>query len=305
MKFTKMHGLGNDYIYVDLFQEHVPDAPRLARAVSDRHFGIGSDGLILVGPPSEQEADLRMRIFNADGSEAAMCGNGIRCVARFAVERGLCVSNPLRVQTGNGVLGVTWRRTTDGAFHASVHMGTPRFACGDIPACVPGVPAHQSMLSYSLPENFWKDLQGPHDWMAESGVESTLSLVNVGNAHAVAWCADVAKIPLETIGPRLERYSWFPDRINVHVAQVIGPSAIRMRTWERGSGITLACGTGASAVGVAAMAQQRVRGPLVVHLPGGALDIAWDGEGHTVVMSGPATLVGEGTLAPHLAAEAG
>ena len=158
VRATKMHGLGNDYIYVDAFQQRVADPARLARAVSDRHTGVGSDGLILIGPATEPGAHLRMRIFNADGSEAQMCGNGIRCVARYAVERGLSAANPLQVQTGRGTLSIAWRGGA--AFEASVQMGAPRFACGEVPAQVPGVSAAAEVLAWPLPEAFWQGCEG-------------------------------------------------------------------------------------------------------------------------------------------------
>lgn len=303
VRATKMHGLGNDYVYVDAFRQPVADPARLARAVSDRHMGVGSDGLILIGPATEPGAHLRMRIFNADGSEAQMCGNGIRCVARYAVERGLSASNPLQVQTGRGTLSIAWR--AGAAFEASVQMGAPRFTCGEVPARVPGVPESTELLGWRMPEAFWEGCEGSREWMQACGLEGTLSLVNMGNPHAVLWCRDVRAVPLERVGPFIERHAWFPERINAHFAAVESPGTIRMRTWERGSGITLACGTGASAVGAAGIREQRVRGPMQVHLPGGPLRIEWAGGDASVVMTGPATFVADLELAADLAAEAG
>ena len=303
MRFVKMHGLGNDYIYIDVGRERVADAPRLARAVSDRHTGVGSDGLILMGPPDATVAHVRMRIFNADGSEAEMCGNGIRCVVRYAAERGLSRANPMRVQTGRGVLEVAWRG--DGVFEAMVRMGAPRLACADVPARVPGVPASSDVIGWHLPAGFWQGLEAPAGWMQACGLAGTLTLASMGNPHAVFWCDDVAAVPLERIGPFIERHAWFPERINAHFAQLLAPGEIRMRTWERGSGITMACGTGASAVGVAAVRQGLCASPMRVHLPGGELRIAWAGGDAQVEMTGPATFVAEGELAPELAAEAG
>ncbi len=303
VRATKMHGLGNDYIYVDAFQQRVADPARLARAVSDRHTGVGSDGLILIGPATEPGAHLRMRIFNADGSEAQMCGNGIRCVARYAVERGLSAANPLQVQTGRGTLSIAWRGGA--AFEASVQMGAPRFACGEVPAQVPGVSASAEVLAWRLAEAFWQGCEGSREWMQACGLEGTLSLASMGNPHAVLWCRDVAAVPLERVGPFIERHGWFPERINAHFASVESPGTIHMRTWERGSGITLACGTGASAVGAVALREGRVHGPMQVHVPGGALRIEWGGGEASVVMTGPATFVADLELAAHLAAEAG
>ncbi len=299
-----MHGLGNDYVYVDLRRERVADPGRLARAVSDRHRGLGSDGLILVGPPDAAEADVRMRIFNADGSEAPMCGNGIRCVARLAVERGIASANPLRVQTGHGTLQVRWRRTGEGGFEAAVGMGTPHLACETLPACVPGVAPGGRVVGHPLPTGFWSKLD-TDGWVSRSGLVGGLTLVGMGNPHAVLWCRDVQAVPLERVGPFLERHDWFPRRINVHVAEVQGPSRVRMRTWERGSGITLACGTGASAVAVAAVLQGLARSPMQVVLPGGELHIDWKGDAGEVVMTGPAEFVADAVLSPELAREAG
>ena len=299
-----MHGLGNDYVYVDLRHERVRDPGRLARAVSDRHRGLGSDGLILVGPPDAADAHVRMRIFNADGSEAQMCGNGIRCVARLAVDRGIATANPLRVQTGRGTLQVGWRRTETGGFDATVGMGVPELACEAIPAVIPGLPPRANVVAWALPAGFWGD-QDVDGWIARSGLEGGLTLVSMGNPHAVLWCGEPEAVPLERIGPFLEHHGWFPQRINVHVAQAMGDGQVRMRTWERGSGLTQACGTGASAVAVSAVLRGVARSPMRLALPGGHLDIHWPGPGEEVVMTGPAEFVADAVLAPHLAREAG
>lgn len=303
VRATKMHGLGNDYIYVDTFRQPVADPARLARAVSDRHRGVGSDGLILIGPPGEPGAHVRMRIFNADGSEAQMCGNGVRCVVRFAVERGLSTANPLRVQTGRGTLSVVWR---DGAaFEASVEMGEPRFGSAQVPARLPGLPPSADALAWPLPGDFWQGLEAPAGWTSRCGLSGSLSLASMGNPHAVLWCRDVEAVPLERVGPFIERHAWFPERINVHVAQVEAAGDIRMRTWERGSGITMACGTGASAVAAIAMREGRAHSPVRVHLPGGALRIEWAGDAAPVIMTGPATFVADLELSADLSREAG
>jgi diaminopimelate epimerase len=302
VRFAKMHGLGNDYVYIDAHREHVADPARLARAVSDRHRGVGSDGLILVGP-SDAGADVRMRIFNADGSEAQMCGNGIRCVVRFAAERGLSAANPMRVQTGRGTLAVSWR--AEPAFEATVDMGAPVTACARVPARLPGVAPDADVFGWTMPERFWSGLAIDAAWQHACGLEGTLSLVSMGNPHAILWCRDVAAVPLEVVGPFVERHPSFPERINVHVVQTQPDGSLRMRTWERGSGVTMACGTGASAVGVAAVRLGRARSPMRVALPGGVLGIAWEGGDASVRMTGPAEFVAEGALAPALAKEAG
>ena len=302
VRFAKMHGLGNDYVYIDAHRERVADPPRLARAVSDRHRGVGSDGLILVGP-SDVGADVRMRIFNADGSEAQMCGNGIRCVVRFAAERGLSAANPMRVQTGRGTLAVSWR--LEPAFEATVDMGAPVTASERVPARLPGVAPDAEAIGWAIPTDFWNGLSIDPAWRAECGLEGSMSLVSMGNPHAILWCGDVSAVPLEVVGPFLERHETFPERINVHFVQAQPDGSLRMRTWERGSGVTMACGTGASAVGVAAVRLGRARSPMRVALPGGVLGIAWDGGAASVRMTGPAEFVAEGALAPALAGEAG
>jgi len=297
MRFAKMHGLGNDYVFVDTGRHRVADPARLARAVSDRHTGVGSDGLILVAPAEEGErAHLTMRIYNADGSEAEMCGNGLRCVVRLATERGLSHANPMRVRTGRGVLEVVWRAGP--RFEASVAMGAPIFACEDVPARVPGVPASSEVIGWRLPEVFWKGLDAPAGWMEACGFSGTLSLASMGNPHAVLWCREPEAVPLERVGPFVERHPWFPHRVNAHVAAVTAPGEIRMRTWERGSGVTLACGTGASAVGALAVRQGLCASPMRLHLPGGELGIAWPGGEAPVTMTGPAERVFEGEW-PH------
>lgn len=302
VRFAKMHGLGNDYVYIDAHRERVADPARLARAVSDRHRGVGSDGLILVGP-SDAGADVRMRIFNADGSEAQMCGNGIRCVVRFAAERGLSAANPMRVQTGRGTLAVSWR--AEPAFEATVDMGAPVTACARVPARLPGVAPDADVFGWAMPARFWSGLAIDAAWQHACRLEGTLSLVSMGNPHAILWCRDVGAVPLEVVGPFIERHPSFPERINVHVVQTQPDASLRMRTWERGSGVTMACGTGASAVGVAAVRLGRARSPMRVALPGGVLGIAWEGGDASVRMTGPAEFVAEGALAPALAKEAG
>jgi diaminopimelate epimerase len=302
LRVTKMHGLGNDYVYVDTFHHHVTDPARLARAVSDRHTGLGGDGLILIGPAEGEEAHLRMRIFNADGGEAQMCGNGIRCVARYAVERGLSTANPLHVQTGRGTLKVTWDGDGDD-FMATVDMGEPVLEAGALPAALPGVADRERVQGWPIPpEAMPAEEHGA--WMRASGFDGRMTLVGMGNPHAVLWCRHVDAVPLESVGPWLERHPWFPQRINVHAAQTES-GGLAMRTWERGSGITMACGTGACAVAVAAVLGGTCGSPVRVRLPGGHLRIAWDGPGHGVRMTGPATFVADAELGEALSKEAG
>lgn len=305
MKFVKLQGLGNDYIYVDADVETIDDPSALARRISNRHFGIGSDGLILVSRPSNGvDADVRMRMFNADGSESEMCGNGIRCVAKFAVDRGISNAKPLRVETGRGVLSIDWRLGPDGrVVSASVSMGEPILAMSRIPAAIPGVEASASVVDHALPAAFF----GEHDgaWRKACEFEPKLTLVSLGNPHAIFYARRVDTIPLDRIGPFIERHLWFPQRINVHMVDVISTREVRMRTWERGAGLTLACGTGASAVCVAGMLTGRSGPTITAHLPGGDLELAWPGAGKSVRMTGPAVEVFNGELGVGTALPAG
>jgi len=299
INFAKMHGLGNDYVYVDGSQHPVADAPALSRWVSDRHVGVGSDGLIMVEPVSPGvDADVRMRMFNADGSEGMMCGNGIRCVAKFAVDRGISASQPLRVETRRGVLSVHWRRGGhDGTVsEATVDMGSPILALARVPAAIPGVSPASAVTDFALPDGFWKQSGAAEGWESACGLDPRMTLVSMGNPHAVLWCTDVARVPLDVVGPFAERHPWFPERMNVHFVQVLGPGEVRMRTWERGSGATQACGTGASAVCVAGVLTVRTRSPLLAHLPGGDLVLEWSGGEASVRMTGPAVEVFQGAL---------
>jgi diaminopimelate epimerase len=288
-----MHGLGNDYVYIDGSQEPSLDFARAARLVSDRHFAVGSDGFIAVCPPSSHDADLRMRMFNADGSEGEMCGNGIRCVAKFAVDRGMASVNPLRIQTGRGILEVWWERDADGRVaRASVAMGAPILEHALIPARVDRVAAEARVVGHSIDLSRWGA-----DWWRDARVEPHITLVSMGNPHVILACDDPWKVPLETVGPRIERDEWFPARINVHFVR-FGPRSgeALMRTWERGSGITLACGTGASAVCVAGVLLGKSARTLDARLPGGPLQLEWPSDGATVRMTGPATEVFEGEV---------
>ena len=305
MEFTKMHGLANDYIYIDTFQERVSNPAQLARAVSDRHTGIGSDGLILVGAADVgAQADVRMRIFNADGSEAQMCGNGIRCVAKFVVERGRSQNNPLRIQTQRGTLALSWRLDANAKVQeVSVDMGEPILQMQKIPAIIRGFSAEAHVVGVQLPESWW-DSVAQSDWKKLCGYNFKISLVSMGNPHAIFWCDDVSKVPLEIVGPLIEHHGAFPQRINAHFAQRESDSCVRVRTWERGSGITQACGTGACAVVVAGVLEEKLSHECQVLLPGGALQVQWAGAGRAVIMTGPAVEVCRGTLSNALAQKA-
>jgi diaminopimelate epimerase len=287
MKFTKMHGIGNDYIYVDGFSEHVADPARVSARVSDRHFGIGSDGLILVLP--SKVADVRMRMFNADGSESEMCGNGIRCVGKFAYERSLSRSNPMRIETGRGVLSVALDVVDGRVVSATVDMGAPILEARAIPTNLDG----DRVVNVRRPR---VELRHHPNWAIDCGAEDTMTCVSMGNPHAIIFCGDVRAVPLEHVGPALECDPMFPSRVNVHFVEVISRSEVRMRTWERGSGITLACGTGACAVCVAGVLTAKTDRQVLAHLPGGDLRLEWREESGHVFMTGPATEVFNGEI---------
>ena len=285
MQFTKMHGAGNDYIYVDCFARPLPENPdRLAQRISDRHFGIGGDGLILICP--SESADARMRMFNADGSEAEMCGNGVRCVAKYVYDHGLCRNDRLRIETGRGVLDLELEISEGKVRRVRVDMGEPILEPAKIPAALP-VDAEKIV---DFPAEKHIPAGGPSDWQNRCGLDPRMTCVSMGNPHAIFYCRDVAAVPLEWIGPSLERAPIFPQRINVHFVQVHSPGEATMRTWERGSGATLACGTGACAVCVAGALSGRTGRQLLAHLPGGDLELHWGDDGH-VFMTGEAVEV--------------
>lgn len=271
MRFTKMHGLGNDYVYLLPSEER--DWEDLARRMSDRHFGIGSDGIILALP--SRIADMRMRMFNADGSEAEMCGNGIRCVARFAIENGLVPADreEITVETLAGVKTLQLMRENGVVVAARVDMGPPNFDPASLPANVEGPGP-----VIDLP-------------LAVDGMELRLTLVSVGNPHAIHYVDyDPGLFPLERIGPLVEHHPLFPRRTNFQVVQVLSRDHVKHRVWERGAGITLASGTSASAVAAASRLRGFTGDRIVDSLPGGDLILEWDGQG-SVFMTGPATNV--------------
>jgi diaminopimelate epimerase len=288
MRFVKMHGLGNDYVYVNgMTQTVAGDPSALARALSDRHFGIGGDGLILVLPPSPGvAADVRMRMFNADGSESEMCGNGVRCVCKLAHDHGLSRARPMRVQTGRGVLSLDYTLDTDGKVaQVTVDMGEPILQLEKVP----------------VDTGHLEPTDSAHVWrvgLAESGETFAATFVSMGNPHAVIYVPDVGAVDLVRLGPRLECHAAFPRRMNVHFVQMHGESEVTMRTWERGSGVTLACGTGACAaaavaceVGLAAFGA-----PIEVALPGGELGVTVGPGARELSMRGPARRVFSGEV---------
>lgn len=275
MRFTKMHGLGNDYVYVSGFGQALPDdIPALAVAVSDRHFGIGGDGLILILP--SDKADARMRMFNADGSEGEMCGNGVRCVAKYVHDHGIAAKPRIAIETGRGVLTLDVTRDAAGkAEWITVDMGEPILEAAKIPTTLPGDPVIEQPLE-----------AGGTTWKGTA--------VSMGNPHFVIFVDDLSKVDLTNVGPLLERHPAFPKRVNVHFAEVVDRSTVKMATWERGSGITLACGTGACSVCVAGVLTGRTDRAITAHLPGGPLKLSWPTDQGSVFMTGPATEVFSG-----------
>jgi diaminopimelate epimerase len=289
--FTKMEGIGNDYVYIDGFACGIDDPITLARRISDRHFGVGSDGLILVLPPEPGIlAHVRMRMFNADGSESEMCGNGIRCVCKLAHDRGLCRERPMRIQTGAGILEVEYRCGPDGTVReVTVDMGSPVLEAGRIPVILEGVRKSDRVIDQPLRR--LGAIPGSTDWPDRCGLDPRFTCVSMGNPHAVLFCDDVAAVALESLGPWMEHHPAFPHRVNVHVASVQQPHVVTVRTWERGAGQTLACGTGAAAVCVAGALSGRAARSITAHLPGGDLQLEWDGPNGRVRKTGPAVEV--------------
>lgn len=269
MRFYKMQGLGNDYVYVNCFEYEISDPEALSVRVSDRHFGIGSDGLILLCPSSV--ADFKMRIFNADGSEAMMCGNGIRCLGKLAYMLGICKKEIVKVETASGIRTLRFVIVNGSITGICVDMGAPVLDKDMIPV----IALKNPVIDY--PVNI-----GGKGW----GV----TCVSMGNPHAVVFTKNIDAMKLENIGPLFERHEMFPHRVNTEFVEVLGPAELRMRVWERGSGETMACGTGACAVAVAACLNGICRRgeEIAVHLRGGDLRILWDDE--TVYMTGPAEL---------------
>ena len=294
MRFTKMQGIGNDYVYVDCFAQPTPADPvALAKKISDRHFGVGSDGLILICPSSV--ADARMRMFNADGSESEMCGNGVRCVAKYVYDHGIAKKPTLKIETGNGVLKLELEVADGLVSRIKVDMGEPILEAESIPVVIDGRDPKSRILDY--PYGFalmqFNDDDELDDISGDAGIEEKMTSLSMGNPHAVFYCRKVDAVPLADLGPMLENHDMFPRRINVHFVQVHSPNEVTMRTWERGSGITLACGTGASAVCVAGVLTGRTDRKILAHLPGGDLELEWALDNH-VYMTGPATEVFSG-----------
>lgn len=288
MRFTKMHGAGNDYVYVDCFRERLPGdgaaLSALARRISDRHTGVGGDGLIFILPPESPVADARMRMFNADGSEAEMCGNGLRCVAKYVYERGIAARDRLVVETGRGALELDLRVENGSVRSVRVKMGQPILEAAHIPTTLAGNPP----IDAPLP-----GVAIPAGADQEEGETLSVTCVSMGNPHCVLFVDEPADEWVLRLGPVIERHPAFPNRTNVEFVQVVSPREIRMRVWERGAGETQACGSGACAAAVAGALSGRTARQIVAHLPGGSLEVEWADSGD-VFLSGPAEEVFSG-----------
>jgi diaminopimelate epimerase len=274
LRFTKMHGIGNDYVYVDCFSQSVVDASALARRVSPRHTGVGSDGLILIHP--SDTADCRMEMYNADGSRGEMCGNGIRCVAKYVFDHGLARRQQMRVETDSGIKTLQLEVSDGRVGSVAVDMGSPELDGAQIPVAAVGRVVDRSL--------------------SVDGSSLQVTCVSMGNPHCVTFVPDVEHHPVSVVGPLLERHPFFPERANIEFVQILHPDEIRMRVWERGSGETAACGTGACAALVAGVLNGHTQRRATVHLNGGDLDIEWNEESDHVIMIGPAEEVFAGEL---------
>nr|WP_289095870.1 diaminopimelate epimerase [uncultured Dorea sp.] len=275
MKFTKMHGLGNDYVYVNCFEEKIDNPPAVARFVSDRHFGIGSDGLIMINP--SKTADFEMEMYNADGSRGEMCGNGIRCVAKYVYDYGLTDKTQISVETLGGIKYLDLTVEDGKVSLVKVDMGKPELEADRIPI----ISEREQVIDEPIEVD---------------GKEYHMTGVSMGNPHAVIYVDDVKGLDLEKIGPKFENHERFPKRINTEFVHCIDRQTVEMRVWERGSGETLACGTGACAVAVSSILNNLTDTQVTVKLLGGDLQIEWDREKDRVFMTGPATVVFDGVI---------
>ncbi|MNZ39836.1 Diaminopimelate epimerase [compost metagenome] len=272
LRFTKMHGLGNDFMVLDLVTQHAHVQPKHVRQWGDRHTGVGFDQLLIVEPPSRPDVDFRYRIFNADGSEVEQCGNGARCFARFVLDKRLTAKKRIRVETKNSVIELNVR--SDGQI--TVDMGAPRLLPAEIPFVAP-----EAALAYEV---------------EVGGQTVELAAVSMGNPHGVLRVDNVDTAPVHTLGPQLETHPRFPQKANIGFLQVVDAHHARLRVWERGCGETQACGTGACAAAVAGIRQGWLQSPVQISLPGGSLSIEWAGPGQPVLMTGPALRVFEGQV---------
>jgi len=274
LKFTKMEGAGNDYVYINLFDESIKEPEKLAIEISHRHFGVGSDGLVLIAP--SKVADLQMIMFNSDGSKSEMCGNAIRCVGKYAWEYGLVKKKTIKIETGAGIKLVKLNVDKSNLVQsASVEMGIPELDAQKIPSTLYGPNIIDQQFTFE-------------------DINLNGTLVSMGNPHFVTYVDDVEKTPVQTWGPMIENSIYFPHRINVEFVQVLNRKEVIQRTWERGAGETWACGTGASAVCVAGVLNDRTDESILIHLTGGDLQLTWKGKKEPVIKEGPAREVFSG-----------
>lgn len=272
LKFTKMHGLGNDFVVIDAMRQDIQLSPEQIHFLADRHFGVGCDQLLLVESPTRPDVDFRYRIFNADGGEVEQCGNGARCFARFVLDQGLTDKHSIAVETGGGDIVLKVRDNGE----VTVDMGVPRFEPADIPF---EADARSSHYQLEVDEHIW-----------------LIGAVSMGNPHAVLHVTNVDTAPVETLGPAIESHMRFPKRVNAGFMEVVDRGHIRLRVYERGAGETLACGTGACAAVAVGRQQGLLDAKVRVDLAGGTLQIEWQGEGQPVMMTGPAATVFEGVI---------
>ena len=276
MKFTKMHSCGNDYVYVNCFEETIDDPGKVAKFVSDRHFGIGSDGMICICP--SDKADFRMAMYNSDGSEGAMCGNGVRCIAKYVYDNGLTDKTTITIETKGGIKELKLTVEDEKVTWVRVDMEAPVMEASRIPA---------------IYDNLDEIIDQP---VIVDGKAYKITCVSMGNPHGVVFVDSVDNLDLEKIGPKFENHPMFPDRVNTEFIEVIDENTLKMRVWERGAGETLACGTGACASAYAAYLTHRTGNKVLVHLTGGDLQIEYDEEKNTIYMTGPAVKVFDGEI---------
>ena len=275
MKFTNMHGIGNDYVYVNCFEETVENPSEVSKKVSDRHFGIGSDGLILIKP--SEKADFKMEMYNADGSQGAMCGNGIRCVAKYVYDYGLTDKTNISVDTKSGIKYLDLTVTNGKVALVKVNMGQPELNAEKIPMIYKKQQVIQQPLA--VKDNIYE-----------------VTAVSMGNPHVIVYMDQIRDLAIEKIGPDFEKHPAFPEGVNTEFVHVIDRKTVEMRVWERGSGETLACGTGACAVAVACVLNGYTEEEVTVRLLGGELKIFWNRKENLVYMTGPAEVVFDGTI---------
>lgn len=281
LRFTKMHGLGNDFVVIDAVSQSVKITPELARKLGDRRFGVGCDQILVVEPPEQAEVDFRYRIFNQDGSEVEQCGNGARCFAKFVRDRRLTGKSTIRVETASGIIELQ----VQSDHQVRVNMGVPELEPSQIPFI-----AENKAIAYPI------EVAISANDGANNNKTLMISAVSMGNPHAVLQVEDTGTAPVELLGPLLEQHARFPQQVNAGFMQIVSRNELNLRVYERGAGETLACGTGACAAVVAGQLQELLDSPVTVNLPGGSLVIEWPGEGQSVIMTGPATTVFHGRI---------